>query len=108
MGKGTRYVLWSFIIKELYLYGCRYDHFCGDINARLGTANDCIDDLDNIPKRSGIDYTKNKHGESFIEFLNQSCMCILNGRFTPLNDGFTSLSSKGAAVVDYIAGCKLM
>ena len=30
-------------------------------------------------------------------------MCILNGRLTPLNDGFTSVSSKGAAVVDYIA-----
>ena len=77
--------------------------FCGDLNARLGPANECIDDIDDIPKRSVIDYTKNKHGESFVEFLNQSRMCILNGRLTPLNDGFTSVSSKGAAVVDYIA-----
>ena len=32
--------------------------FCGDLNARLGPANDCIDDKDDIPKRSVIDYTK--------------------------------------------------
>ena len=30
-------------------------------------------------------------------------MCILTGRLNPLNDGFTSVSTKGSAVVDYIA-----
>ena len=76
---------------------------CGDLNARIGSLMDCIVEIDNIPNRVVIDQVKNKHGESFIDFLVEACMCILNGRLNRLNDGFTSVSTKGAAVVDYIA-----
>lgn len=37
-----------------------------------------------------------------IEFLKDSKCCILNGRLSPQNDHFTSVSTKGKAVVDYI------
>ena len=42
----------------------------------------------------------NQHGHTFIEFLNDSRFCVLNGRF--MTDNFTSISSKGSAVVDYL------
>ena len=29
-------------------------------------------------------------------------MCVLNGRFEPQKDGFTSISNKGTAVIEYI------
>ena len=60
----------------------------------------CIDD---IPIRESIDPMKNNHGDSFIEFLMECKMCITNGRITPEHDGFTSISTRGKAVVDYIA-----
>ena len=75
---------------------------CGDFNARLGNLNDAINSVDDILPRIVIDNTKNNHGESLQEFLHESRMCVLNGRLYPLNDGFTSSSTKGAAVVDYI------
>ena len=44
----------------------------------------------------------NNHGLAFLEFLYETKMCVLNGRFNSKNDGPTSVSSKGVAVVDYI------
>ena len=60
-----------------------------------------FDDV-NIPKRRVIDATLNQHGHSFIEFLNESKMCMLNGRCDAENDNYTSISTRGKAVVDYI------
>ena len=37
-----------------------------------------------------------------IEFLQESRMCIINGRRIETLDDFTSTSIKGSAVVDYI------
>ena len=77
---------------------------CGDINARIGSMSDCLEDTDNIDIRQYIDPIKNKHGNSFVEFLLESKMCIANGRVTPdKSNQFTSVSVKGSAVVDYIA-----
>ena len=42
---------------------------------------------------------KNRHGESFIHFLLECKLCIVNGRVSPEFDNFTS---KGRSVVDYI------
>ena len=43
----------------------------------------------------------NSFGRLLIDFLQTLDMCTLNGRFDPLKDGFTSVSTKGLAVVDY-------
>ncbi|WAQ95035.1 hypothetical protein MAR_007506 [Mya arenaria] len=42
----------------------------------------------------------NQHGHTFIEFLNDAKLCVLNGRFT--SDNYTSISTKGNSVVDYL------
>lgn len=68
----------------------------------MGTIDDYLKDVDDVPIRVPLDESTNKHGESLIEFLRDSKMCIINGRICPLNDNFTSVSIKGRAVVDYI------
>ena len=74
---------------------------CGDLNARIGDGLDYIESIDNVPPRTVIDKTKNNHGLSLLEFLNDVKMCVLNGRITPEYDNFTSISVKGSSVVDY-------
>ena len=73
---------------------------CTDTNGRTGGLGDYVSAVDHdIPTRVLIDNEKNKHGESFVDFMLESKMCIVNGRVTAENDGFTS---KGRSVVDYI------
>jgi hypothetical protein len=74
----------------------------GDLNCRIGKDLDYIPEIDNVPSRRVLDEVTNQHGRSLIEFLHESNMCILNGRFNEKEDGFTSISTKGTAVVDYI------
>ena len=74
----------------------------GDFNARLGTKPDVIDVIDNVPSRNVIDDVHNDHGAILLDFLIQTKCCVINGRVDPLKDGFTSVSTKGKAVVDYI------
>ena len=50
--------------------------FGGDLNARIGHSIDNIPHIDQIKPRCVIDNKKNKHGESFIDFLIDSKMCI--------------------------------
>ena len=49
-----------------------------------------------------IDNTINQHGHLLIEFLNEAKLCVLNGRFDETENNFTSISTRGKAVVDYI------
>lgn len=51
--------------------------------------------------RKPLDKCINQHGHEFMEFLNETQFCVLNGRFKN-DDNFTSISRKGKAVVDYI------
>ena len=74
----------------------------GDLNARVGNRCDIIESLDDIRKRKSIDEVLNQHGHSLLEFMKESRLCILNGRFDPSKDGYTSISTKGTAVVDYL------
>ena len=71
-----------------------------DLNARIGNMSDTISDMDSILERC-LDSTINSHGHNLIEFLNDSKMCVLNGRFNESKDNFTSVSTKGKSVVDY-------
>ena len=72
---------------------------CGDLNGRIGSHSDYIEGVDKIPERSILDYKHNKHGETLIDFLLRADMCVMNGRGRT-ND-FTSVSLKGASLVDY-------
>ena len=72
---------------------------CGDFNARCG----CLQDSDsvNLCNRLITDHgPPNGHGKSLIDFLKCADMCMLNGR-SEQGNGYTSVSPKGLAVVDY-------
>ena len=74
----------------------------GDLNSRIGAKEDFIEILDpTIPKRQILDpnFVKN-NGEPFIEFLNESVCCVLNGRFDNENNNFTCIRN-GESVVDW-------
>jgi hypothetical protein len=71
-----------------------------DFNARIGNLSDILNGLDSIPERRVLDRNINQHGHDCIEFLNDSKLCVLNGRFT--DENYTSISRKGKAVVDYL------
>ena len=73
---------------------------CGDFNARCGNLQEECNE-DRFPPCIVLDTTCNKNGRAFIDFLNSLDLCMLNGRFDPQYDGFTSVSAKGLAVVDY-------
>ena len=88
------------ILSLIYMYNdCDFMMITGDFNARIGNLQDTLAEIDSIPNRTLIDSVKNQHGIEFIEFLNESRFCVLNGRST--NDDFTSVSTKGKSVVDY-------
>ena len=57
--------------------------FAGDVNARMGSMQDCVVDIDTLPTRAIYDMGKNDHGDSFVEFLKESKFCVLNGRLKP-------------------------
>lgn len=75
-------------------------YVCGDFNSRCGELDDFIVGVDHLPERDIIDFTTNRYGELFIDFLVNTNMCMLNGRSKEGND-FTSISTNGASVVDY-------
>ncbi len=76
-------------------------HFVGDVNARIGSLSN-ISDLDNLVTRKYLEEEINNHGKAFIEFLHDIKCCIVNGRINPDNDNFTSISTKGKVVIDYV------
>ena len=87
------------------MYTCNYAdgmYLCGDYNARVGRGSDIINDVDDLPDRKIIDNVKNSHGDVLLEFLRDTQNCILNGRLTADFDNYTSLSTRGKSVVDYI------
>ena len=78
-----------------------YDFFGGgDLNARIAYKLDYSLEIDSVPLRNILDHVVNKHGESFLEFLMDNKMCVLNGRSKGQND-FTCIGPQGLSVVDY-------
>ena len=76
---------------------------CGDFNGRIGDIDELSEfDAIDIVKRHVIDNTVNQHGHSFMKFLNEAKMCILNSRFGEDDNNFTTVSTRGKAIVDYI------
>ena len=73
-----------------------------DMNGQIAAKIDYIETVDiDIPTRTPIDLEMKGHGEALLEFCNETKMCVVNGRFNPDKDNFTSISTKGSAVVDY-------
>lgn len=91
------------LITQLYIHNeCDQIFICGDFNGRIGELADCIEGIDNLPKRHVLDKTVQGHGEALIGFMNDAKLCALNGRLCPDNDDYTCISGKGLSVVDYI------
>ena len=86
------------------IYNLECDNFilCGDLNSRIGSLHDYVENVDDIPPRIVIDNHVNQHGRCLVDFLHKSKMCIINGRLNPTNNDYTSTSSRGTSVVDYI------
>ena len=86
---------------RMYSDECDVVYMCGDLNARVGSKQDSIAEIDNIPQRKILDKTCNKHGDALIDFLIENKLCIVNGRFDEKDNNFTFISSRGKSVVDY-------
>ena len=68
------------LLGQIYLHNYVDNYYvCGDLNGRIGSSNDFNPATDNIPVRRVIDETKNKHGESLIDFLLECKMSVVNG-----------------------------
>ena len=79
------------------------DYFiiCGDLNSRIGDEKDYIPDVDDVIERKVLDTSRNQHGQNLLEFLLETKFGVVNGRVSPENDAFTSVTHKGKSVVDY-------
>lgn len=68
----------------------------------LGKNCDFNREFDEICERVIFGNICNKHGQSFLEFLNESKFCVLNGRSGDKFVHYTSISTLGKAVVNYV------
>ena len=76
---------------------------CGDVNGRIGEKSDYISGIDNILPRVPLDKDRcNAHGDTLIEFLMDSKMCISNGRVNPEGHDFTYITTRERLVVNYM------
>ena len=95
--------MFSFLTQQVYLLSdVDYLFILGEFNARLGNSQDIIVNIDDVICRAVIDKTRNSHGDSLVEFLHETKMCILNGRINPESNDYTSVTNRGKSVVDYI------
>ena len=74
---------------------------CGDLNGMIGNVDDNIPSINNIPERKNFDTVFNQHWHSLIEFPQEAKNCVINGRVSPENDGYTCSTARGVSVVDY-------
>ena len=96
--------LFAHLMGQLYLHeDVDAVYICGDFNSHISDVQDCVEEIDCVPNRQVLDKhgKLNVHGQSFLDFLKDGKLCVVNGRVCNENDNFTSVSSKGQAVVDY-------
>ncbi len=89
------------LTSQIFLFGSDNPIcICGDFNARVGQLNECpVDSI--VCNRPIVDNEKNMFGDLLISFLKDVGLCTVNGRVNGPRDGFTSVSIRGRAVVDY-------
>ncbi len=93
---------YAHIISQIYLnQNADAIVLCGDFNSRIGNMSDIVEGVDDIPARRVLDKVKKAPGETFIEFVKDSKLAILNGRVNVEDDNYTFVSSRGKSVVDY-------
>ncbi|VDI18044.1 Hypothetical predicted protein [Mytilus galloprovincialis] len=63
----------SNILKVQYSYDAIF--VCGDFNSRIGNLSD-FTEFDDAPTHFSLDGSTNQHGKAFLEFLNESKMCV--------------------------------
>jgi hypothetical protein len=80
----------------------QYFNLCGDLNARLGNIKDTNNCVGEIRQRF-VNNKQNQHGKAFIDFLNDSRCCILNGRLGEKSNTYTFLSTHVCSVLDCIS-----
>ena len=61
---------------------------CGDFNSRIGKEQDFIENIDSLPVLQNLDKVKNVYGDTFLEFIKDLNLCIINGRVTPEKNAF--------------------
>ena len=93
---------YSFLLNLIYTLDSDYMIICGDLNARIGPCEDFVNGIDNLPQRHFIDEHVNQHGRCLLDFLHESQFCVVNGRTDPVNNDFTSVTTRGTSVVDYM------
>ena len=83
------------LLTQIYMYrDCAAYNICG----RCGYEPDFIEGVATVPERDVLD----GHGSQLLDFLVTSACCMLNGRAGRVDEnGFTSVSGKGEAAVDY-------
>ena len=101
----SRYIDAAEYFDKLLAQVCEYQNIGrmiigGDFNSRCANLSDYIEGVDDIKERESIDDHENSYCNAFMEFLISSSFCMLNGRVG--TNGYTSVSEKGKAVVDYI------
>ena len=65
-----------------------------------GDASEFIEGVDDLTPRDVIDHTSNVNGDLLVEFLEDSGLCLVNGRVG--HSDFTHVSHRGKSVVDYV------
>ena len=103
-GKNTE-LYFNYIGSLLLQYDdCDLLLICGDLNARISNIDDIERNLDaiDLQKRLSCDTVLNSHGKVFLHFLQDNELCVLNGRFANNSNDYTSISTRGKAVVDYM------
>ena len=96
---------YNHLLSLMYLHNFVDASFClGDFNGRISDKSDIINAVDDeCATRNVIDSGHNQHGDALLDFLIESRMVVTNGRIPLGSNNFTSISSRGSAVVDYIA-----
>ena len=63
-----------------------YTHYTLEEPVPVTNSCDILHGCDSVPDRKVLHYTVNQHGYDILEFLNESKLCVLNGRFNELKD----------------------
>ena len=94
-------LFYSTLLEQVYSYqndGRIY--ICGVFNSRAGDASEFIEGVDDLTPRDVIDHTSNVNGDLLVEFLEDSGLCLVNGRVG--HSDFTHVSHRGKSVVDHV------